>query len=110
MKMPNTSKTQLPPPRFQSSPRNSQPTSGTGSKDSNTAEQLAKSAAATRRSILGYRLMIMSIPLLAVTSVVLYKRLVLGEEQRKQIGIITETGEIIPFADMDEGDERRPKN
>ncbi|KAK9468884.1 hypothetical protein V1512DRAFT_245700 [Lipomyces arxii] len=65
--------------------------------------------------MLGYRLIIMSIPLLAVSGFILYKRrelqdeVVLGEEQRKQIGFISEEGIPIKFSDLEDNEDDENK-
>ncbi|KAK9369962.1 hypothetical protein V1509DRAFT_638135 [Lipomyces kononenkoae] len=48
----------------------------------------------------GIRMIVMSVPLLAVSSYILYKRMVLGEEQKKQEGFISEDGIPVKFSDV----------
>ncbi|KAK7205903.1 hypothetical protein BZA70DRAFT_267012 [Myxozyma melibiosi] len=62
-----------------------------------------------KQRLLGIRLLMMSVPLFAISSYMMYKRVYLGEEQKKQIGFVTEDGIRILFSDLPDSDERKPK-
>ncbi|KAK9481288.1 hypothetical protein V1514DRAFT_317245 [Lipomyces japonicus] len=49
---------------------------------------------------LGYRLIIVSLPLLAISSYILYKREILGEPQRKREGFLTSDGIPVRYEDV----------
>ncbi|KAK9372362.1 uncharacterized protein V1513DRAFT_427619 [Lipomyces chichibuensis] len=59
-----------------------------------------KVSAAANSRMTGIRMIVMSVPLLAVSSYILYKRMVLGEEQKKQEGFISEDGIPVKFSDL----------
>ncbi|KAK9324373.1 hypothetical protein V1517DRAFT_337012 [Lipomyces orientalis] len=67
-----------------------------------------KVSKAANTRMIGIRLIVMSVPLLAVSSYILYKRMVLGEDQRKQEGFISEDGIPVKFSDLQ--DDSRPNN
>ncbi|KAK9314651.1 hypothetical protein V1522DRAFT_422477 [Lipomyces starkeyi] len=59
-----------------------------------------KVSTAANTRMTGIRMIVMSVPLLAVSSYILYKRMVLGEEQKKQEGFISEDGIPVKFSDL----------
>ncbi|KAK9454877.1 hypothetical protein V1511DRAFT_511525 [Dipodascopsis uninucleata] len=95
---------QLPPIRFSYDSNKSQSNTAGGSASNIPNDKVAP---AIRSKMMGYRLIIMSLPLLAVTSVLLYKRVYLGETQRHQEGFITSDGIPILYKDLTEEESEK---